>query len=779
MLLAAVLAACNGQSTQDAAATSQNDQPASVTPSTSPSQLSLDASTYAVTQNAGAVTINVARTGPASTAIDVSYSTSDGTAVAGTDYTSTSGTLQWSENDSTPKTISVPVNNATPFSGSKTFQVVLTAPSSAATIANPGNAIVTISGDASPAIGDLQLGSPTYQVAQSSGSLTVSVQRVGGTSGAASVSYATSNGTANAGTDYTATSGTIQWPDGDATTRTFTVAISNASPFSGAKTFNVGLSSSVGAALGTPSSSVVTVAGSSSAPVGTVQFTASSYAISQSAGSVTVSAQRVGGTNGSASVSYATQNGTASAGTDYTATKGTLQWADGDATAKTFAVNISNASPFSGAKSFNVALSSPSAGATISNPGSTQITINGDAASPAGTVALSASTSSVAQNAGQAVLTVNRSGGLNGTISVAYATANGTATAGADYTATSGTLQWASGDTSARSISIPVSNANPFSGTKNFKVALSSPTGGAGLGTPSSTTVSIAGGAAAAVGSLQFSTAIYTVAQSAGSLQVTVNRTGGSNGAVSVSYGTSDGTAIAGTDYTAASGTLSWQSGNAASQTFTVPISNAAAFIGSKAFSITLSSPTGGATLVSPSSATASISGSNTGGTAWVYYNGVMQWAGDWSSAATPNYQDTAGQPLSGPYDVAVTVSPNSTGLWQPFINGNCQTNTSLCFDTSSYQHLVFSLKPTVAGAVFAVAFESSGDTKDGNTLEDISAYCSGGSNPPVNQWETCSIPMSAFALTDKLIVKFFIQWQVNGPNTVIFYADNVGFTNN
>jgi hypothetical protein len=128
---------------------------------------------------------------------------------------------------------------------------------------------------------------------------------------------------------------------------------------------------------------------------------------------------------------------------------------------------------------------------------------------------------------------------------------------------------------------------------------------------------------------------------------------------------------------------------------------------------------------------------------------------------------------------VAVTVQPNSTGLWQPFINGNCQANTSLCFDTSPYQHLVFSLKPTVAGALFAVAFESSGDTADGKTLEDISAYCSGGSNPPVNQWETCSIPMSAFALTDKRVVKFFIQWQVNGPRSVVFYADNVGFTTN
>jgi hypothetical protein len=163
------------------------------------------------------------------------------------------------------------------------------------------------------------------------------------------------------------------------------------------------------------------------------------------------------------------------------------------------------------------------------------------------------------------------------------------------------------------------------------------------------------------------------------------------------------------------------------------------------------------------------------GSTAWVYYNGVFDWPGDWSAnGAVPNYKDTSGDPLSGSYDIAVTTPAGAGGLWQPYINSACQTNTSLCFNTAPYKHLIFSIKPTNPNSLFASNIHSSGDTPDGIYLSDLSAYCSGGSNPPVNQWESCSIPLSAYGLTDPLIVKFEIQ--ATSAET-LFYIDNVGFT--
>ena len=231
-------------------------------------------------------------------------------------------------------------------------------------------------------------------------------------------------------------------------------------------------------------------------------------------------------------------------------------------------------------------------------------------ASTGASLALSASAYTVAQSAGSAIITVNRSGSSSGAASVNYATANGTASAGTDYTANSGTLNWAAGDTAVKSFSVAISNTAPFSGSRNFSVTLSNAST-ATLGTPGTASVTINGsGAAATAGSLVLSASSYTVAQSAGSLTVSISRAGGSTGAISVQYATSDGTAKAGTDYTTEIGTWSWANGDTSAKTFTVPVSNATPFNGSRNFNIKLSNTGGGATLGSPSSATATINGS-------------------------------------------------------------------------------------------------------------------------------------------------------------------------
>ncbi|MBI4853875.1 MAG: VCBS repeat-containing protein, partial [Acidobacteria bacterium] len=78
-------------------------------------------------------------------------------------------------------------------------------------------------------------------------------------------------------------------------------------------------------------------------------------------------------------------------------------------------------------------------------------------------------------------------------------------------------------------------------------------------------------GTAMAAGSLQFSSATYSVAENGTSATITVTRTGGSSGTVTVNYATSNGTAIAGSDYTASNGTLTFGDG-VTSQTFSVPV---------------------------------------------------------------------------------------------------------------------------------------------------------------------------------------------------------------
>lgn len=75
-------------------------------------------------------------------------------------------------------------------------------------------------------------------------------------------------------------------------------------------------------------------------------------------------------------------------------------------------------------------------------------------------------------------------------------------------------------------------------------------------------------------GGVHMSGALYTVSESAGSVALTVERTGGDTGIVSVTYSTENNAAVAGKDYTAVSGTLTWASGDGSNKTITVPIIN-------------------------------------------------------------------------------------------------------------------------------------------------------------------------------------------------------------
>jgi plastocyanin len=114
-------------------------------------------------------------------------------------------------------------------------------------------------------------------------------------------------------------------------------------------------------------------------------------------------------------------------------------------------------------------------------------------------------------------------------------------------------------------------------------------------------------------GSFSFTGANFGAGEAAGSATITVRRTGGDTGAASVHYATGGGTAAAGSDFTPASGTLSWPDGNAANKTFAIPILNDTADEPNETVQISLDSPTGGATLGSPSTAVLTIN-DNDGG---------------------------------------------------------------------------------------------------------------------------------------------------------------------
>jgi hypothetical protein len=190
------------------------------------------------------------------------------------------------------------------------------------------------------------------------------------------------------------------------------------------------------------------------------------------------------------------------------------------------------------------------------------------------------------------VIGVRRTGDTSTAMTVDFATSDGTATAGDDYTATSGTLTFGIGD-ALRTFPVSILADDAAEGPETVLLTLSNPSGDAGLTMRRTATIRIAASDQLLV---QFDRASYVTSEAGGNRTITVTRTGDTATPVTVDYATSNGTARAGQDYVAAAGTLSFGAGET-SQTFTVTIIDDTFTEGAQTINLTLSSPGGGAAL--------------------------------------------------------------------------------------------------------------------------------------------------------------------------------------
>jgi hypothetical protein len=117
----------------------------------------------------------------------------------------------------------------------------------------------TIVGLAMAPAGVLQFSSPSYSVGEAAGSVTVTVQRTGGSFGAVSATLATTNASATAPGDYTAVSTPVSFADGDTAPKNFAITIVNDVASEGLETFTVGLSAATGGASLGPNATVAII----------------------------------------------------------------------------------------------------------------------------------------------------------------------------------------------------------------------------------------------------------------------------------------------------------------------------------------------------------------------------------------------------------------------------------------------------------------------------------------------------------------------------------------
>lgn len=453
------------------------------------------------------------------------------------------------------------------------------------------------------------MASSTYSAEETAGGggAFITVSRLGSAAGALGVHYATSDGTATAGADYTATAGELIWDALDMADKTIMIPIIDDTAVEAIETVSLALSNPTGGAiLGVSDTAVLNIADSA-----TITLTASNYSVNENGGTATITASRTGLlSSGAVGVSYATTaGGTATAGADYIVTSGTLSWAAGDTADKTFQITINNDQLYTGDRNITLALAAPTGGAKLGSTTTAVLTIVDDETTG---LAFTAANYSVMENAGTATITVCRSGLSSGAVSVQYYTPG-----------TSGTLNWASGDMSDKTFTIPIVDDSLVDGSQWKDLVLTNPAGGASLGRQSTATLWISDDDT----NIAFSLAAYSVNENGGTATITASRTGLSADAVSVGYATADGTAIAGSDYSATAGVLNWPAGDTANKTFQVTILDDATVEANETINLALSSPSG-ATLGSQNTAVLSIVDEDrntislTAATYYIYENG-------------------------------------------------------------------------------------------------------------------------------------------------------------
>jgi hypothetical protein len=184
--------------------------------------------------------------------------TAGGTATNPSDYTMTASPITIPAG-STTGTATVTIVDDALAEADETVIVTMGAPVNAVAGATTVHTLTINDNDAPPSSGTMAFPSAAYSLAEDGMSATITVKRSGGSHGAASVQYATSDGTATAGTDYTAASGTLNWADGDAEDKTFSIAITNDDLGEEDETVNLALDNAAGASLGVPDNAVLTI----------------------------------------------------------------------------------------------------------------------------------------------------------------------------------------------------------------------------------------------------------------------------------------------------------------------------------------------------------------------------------------------------------------------------------------------------------------------------------------------------------------------------------------
>ena len=492
--------------------------------------------------------------------VTVDYATSDGTAGAGSDYTAATGTLTFATGTTTAQMIRVPiVDDTVDEEEEETFAVTLRNAANAhlagaaATLAATG----TIVDNDDPAV-TVAFAAGAYTATEGGTAATVTVRLSTDPERAVTIPITDTPGGGVLATDYSGVPGSVAFAAGD-TQKTFTVTAADDAVDEDDERVTLGFGAlPAGVMAGSPSTAVLTLADDDTRGVTLNETTlvidegtSGTYTVvldSQPTASVTVDV-------------------TVSAGTDVSVSQPSLTFTASDwRQAQTVEVNAANDDD--ALTDATVILTHTVGGGDYidTSAADVEVTIVED-----DTPALSISDVRAGEDVGEMVFAVTLSPVGSNEVTVDYATSNGTAGAGSDYTAATGTLTFATGTTTAQMIRVPiVDDTVDEEEEETFAVTLRNAANAhlAGAAATLAATGTIVDNDDPAV-TVAFAAGAYTATEGGTAATVTVRLSTDPERAVTISITDTPGGGVLATDYSGVPGSVAFAAGDT-QKTFTV-----------------------------------------------------------------------------------------------------------------------------------------------------------------------------------------------------------------
>ncbi|RKZ91458.1 MAG: hypothetical protein DRR19_07155 [Candidatus Parabeggiatoa sp. nov. 1] len=449
-----------------------------------PGRFQFSSTHYSVNES-GVAELTVSRVDGHYGDVSVTYTSSNGTANAGSDYSRAEGRLFWFNGESQPQTFYVPIHSDHLTEGNETFTLTLSNPTGSANL-GPATAvtIIDVPPPSPPPVlkhGKLLFANANHRINENGGIITFEVARIEGSDGEVSVEVnATADSTATLNRDFHIEGNPrLNWADGDSSPKPLTLVINDDQDWEGNETVALRLVNATGGAtIGEPQQTQLTIVDNEQAPLppqppiinhGKLQFSAAAIKpINEGEGAITLEVNRVNGNDGSVSVEIiATADSTATLDSDfYLKTRHPLQWTDGDSNAKTLTLTILDDLTPEPAEKIILRLFSSMGDTILGEPNRVELTII-DNDEPRGTFAFYEHVYKVSAEQSLVPITITREEGSYGEVSVNWVASNGA----------QGTLSWQNGENQPKSVDIPTHHSSDF-----FTVMLSNATGGASLG---------------------------------------------------------------------------------------------------------------------------------------------------------------------------------------------------------------------------------------------------------------------------------------------------------